>query len=570
MLSQRSTPVKMSQEAARKLPRWSLLALLTIFAFSGFWATGLWTLRDALSFGTASAMLDGGASAWLMPMMADSPITEAGPLAGWLTAVIIAFGRLTGLMGDIAAVRFAACLLFALTTAALWYGTWHLARRPEAQPIAFAFGGEASPRDYSRVVADVAVLLFVATFGILTRQHEALPDTTLLTMAALSFYGLTLGIRRPVPGAFTAGLAAGLAVVSSTLFASCWLLVLALITIQCLKAFSHHRPKRLLITIAGALAGFLPWPLLAFAVDPAQAAVWFGEWLPAQLAHFSLAGSDTYLWFARNALWYLCPIWPFAIWGLYVWRHQIRQTHILLPAAALMAGIPAVVFSSFQAYDTVFLAFLPMLSVTAAFGLVTVRRGYENVLDWFSLTIFTLGLLVLWAYWFAWLTSFAPKMAESLQMLAPGSAPVFDSGLVLACLVSLVWFVFVGWRLTHRPVVAWRGPWLAAAGITAFSASLVGLYHTALDVNRSYEPVVKAVARNLEAKGMQPGDVVCGTGMTHGLQAVFKHYADLDVLVRARPDECRFTIDRSRSGALLPDSFRRPHTDEAFTVIQNR
>lgn len=68
-------------------------------------------------------------------MMADSPITEAGPLAGWLTAVIIAFGRLTGLMGDIAAVRFAACLLFALTTAALWYGTWHLARRPEAQPI---------------------------------------------------------------------------------------------------------------------------------------------------------------------------------------------------------------------------------------------------------------------------------------------------------------------------------------------------------------------------------------------------------------------------------------------------
>ena len=155
-------------------------------------------------------------------------------------------------------------------------------------------------------------------------------------------------------------------------------------------------------------------------------------------------------------------------------------------------------------------------------------------------------------------------------MLAPGSAPVFDSGLVLACLVSLVWFVFVGWRLTHRPVVAWRGPWLAAAGITAFSASLVGLYPTALGVNRSYEPVVKAVARNLEAKGMQPGDVVCGTGMNHGLQAVFKHYADLAVLVRARPDECRFALDRSRSGALLPDSFRRHHPDAAFAVIPHR
>lgn len=69
---------------------------------------------------------------------------------------------------------------------------------------------------------------------------------------------------------------------------------------------------------------------------------------------------------------------------------------------------------------------------------------------------------------------------------------------------------------------------------------------------------------------MQPATSYAARGMNHGLQAVFKHYADLDVLVRARPDECRFTIDRSRSGALLPDSFRRPHTDEAFTVIQNR
>lgn len=570
MLSQRSTPVKMSQEAARKLPRWSLLALLTIFAFSGFWATGLWTVRDALSFGTASAMLEGDLSAWVMPMMADSPITETGPLAGWLSAVIIAGSRLTGLMNDISALRFAACLLFTLTTAALWYGTWHLARRPEAQPIAFAFGGEAGPKDYGRVVADVAVLLFVSTFGILTRQHEALPDTTLLTMAALSFYGLTLGLKRPVPGAFIAGLAAGLAVVSSTLFAGCWLLLLALITIQCLKAFSHHRPKRLLITVAGALAGFLPWPLAALAVDPAKAVVWFGEWLPVQLSHFALAGPETYLWFAKNALWYLCPIWPFALWGLYAWRRQIRLTHILLPAAALMAGIPAVIFSSFQAYDTVFLAFLPMLSVIAAFGLVTVRRGYENVLDWFSLTIFSLGLLVLWSYWFAWLTHFAPKMAESLQKLAPGSAPILDSGLALASFVSIIWFVFIGWRLTHRPIVVWRGPWLAAAGITAFSASLVGLYHSALDINRSYEPVVKAVARNLTDNGLKPGDLVCGSGLNHGLQALFKHYADLDILVRAEADRCRFIIERTRSSDVLPDSFRRPHTDEAFTVIHNR
>ena len=49
MLSQRSTPVKMSQEAANKLPRWSLLSLLVIFAATGFWSTGIWTMRDAVA-----------------------------------------------------------------------------------------------------------------------------------------------------------------------------------------------------------------------------------------------------------------------------------------------------------------------------------------------------------------------------------------------------------------------------------------------------------------------------------------------------------------------------------------
>jgi len=565
VLSQRSTPVKMTQEAANKLPRWSLLALLTLFAFCGFWATGLWTLRDALSFGTAMSMLDGSFSSWLMPVIADAPVTDAGPMTGWLTASLIAISRWTGLMGDIAATRFAACLLFALTTAALWYGTWHLARRPEAQPIAFAFGGEACPRDYGRVVADSAVLLFVSTFGILTRQHEALPDTALLTMGALVFYGLTFGLRRPLLGAFIAGVASGAAIVSTTLFAGCWLLVLALVTIQLLRGFKVHRRQRLMLACIGALVGFLPWPLLSFLLYPQEASVWFGEWLPTQLSHFSFAGIDTYLWFTKNALWYLCPIWPFVIWAIYAWRHQIRQTHILLPFGALLAGIPAVIFSSFQAYDTVFLVFLPTLAVLAAFGLVTIRRGYENILDWFSLNIFTLGTVVLWAYWFAWLTNFAPKMAASLQRLAPGTTPVFDGGFTLALISSLIWLIFIGWRLTHRPVVIWRGPWLSAAGITAFSATLIGLYHTAIDLNRSYVPVVEAVATELKVKGLTPEDCVAGVGFNHGLQALFKHYADLQVLTREGSQRCRFEIIRSRGDH---NGFSRPHTDETFTVYQ--
>ena len=578
MLSQRSTPVKMSQEAANKLPRWSLLSLLVIFAATGFWSTGIWTMRDASSFGTALAMLTGGPVLWFLPSVADTPMTSAGPMTGWLSALLISLfgssGSGFGCLSDIAATRLAACLWFGITTAALWYGTWHLARRPEAQPIAFAFGGEASPRDYGRVVADSAVLFFVATFGIVTRQHEALPDTALLAMGAINFYGLTLALRRPLRGCFIAGLASGAAVVSSTLFAGVWLLAISLLAFSLIRAYQDTRLRRAAYTVLGAAAGFLPWPVLAFAAAPEAAPSWFALWAAEQISHFGLAGTDTYFWFARNAVWYLCPVWPFVLWALYSWRRQLRRTHLLLPLVICAAGVPAVVFSSFQASDTVFLTFLPLLSVLASFGLVTVRRSHENELDWFSLMTFSLGTLAAWAYWFAWLTSFAPKMAESVQMLAPGSSPVFDSGFVLALLTTAMWFGFVGWRLTHRPVVIWRGPWLSAAGMTAVAAAVIGLFHTGIDINRSYVPVIESVSGTLVKAGFSETDCAAGEGFTPGLQALFQYYGGIRVLRHAAPGSCRFTITRGRSDRFAPEALARPasrpHTDETFIVTLNR
>ena len=577
MLSQRSTPVKMSQEAASKLPRWSLLLLLVIFAATGFWRTGIWTMRDAASFGTALSMISGGPAAWFLPTIGDTPMTAAGPLTGWLSAMLISLLGTSGsgleILSDIAATRFAACLWFGVTTAALWYGTWHLGRRPEAQPIAFAFGGEASPRDYGRVIADSAVLFFVATFGIVTRQHEAIPDTALLAMGAINFYGITLALRKPLKGCLIAGLASGAAVVSSTLFAGVWLLVISLLTFTLIRAYQESALRRALWTTAGAAAGFLLWPILAFAAAPSEAAHWLGLWFTEQLSHFGLAGFDTYLWFARNAVWYLCPVWPFVLWALYSWRRQLKRTHMLLPLVLCAAGVPAVVFSSFQASDTVFLTFLPLLSVLAAFGLVTVRRSKENVLDWFSLTIFSLGTLAAWLYWFAWLTPYAPKMAESVERLAPGSAPVFDGGFALASLTTALWIVFVGWRLTHVPVVVWRGPWLCAAGMTAVTAAVIGLFHTGIDVNRSYVPVITSVSETLVKAGYNESDCVKGVGFNPGLQALFHYYGG----IRTHRDDssCRFVVTRARGSRTLdPEALAkpvgRPHTDETFTVTLAR
>jgi hypothetical protein len=50
-----------------------------------------------------------------------------------------------GLAPEIAA-RVPYLLMLAGTLVATWYAVYHLARDPSAQPVAFAFGGEAEPR----------------------------------------------------------------------------------------------------------------------------------------------------------------------------------------------------------------------------------------------------------------------------------------------------------------------------------------------------------------------------------------------------------------------------------------
>jgi hypothetical protein len=70
--------------------------------------------------------------------------------------LILVFG---GLLGDVAAARLTTVVWFALASASLWYATYRLATRTKRSRWRLAFGGEASVRDYGRMVADIAVLV---------------------------------------------------------------------------------------------------------------------------------------------------------------------------------------------------------------------------------------------------------------------------------------------------------------------------------------------------------------------------------------------------------------------------
>jgi len=97
--------------------------------------------------------------------------------------------------------------LLGLTLAATWYAVYALARTPAAQPVSFAFGGEAKPADYARAIADGGLLALLACLGLARLSHEATPALAQLSFSALLFFALANLARKRMISLFCAALA---------------------------------------------------------------------------------------------------------------------------------------------------------------------------------------------------------------------------------------------------------------------------------------------------------------------------------------------------------------------------
>ncbi|MGH6643705.1 MAG: hypothetical protein ACRED3_13520, partial [Bradyrhizobium sp.] len=450
----------MTEAAAAKLPRWIMFAVLAAYILPGFFGRDPWSLDDMSAFGVMWTMANGTAVDWWLPSLTGDPVLDRGPLPFWVGAVLIrAFGPL---LGDITAARLSMLFWFALGSSALWYATYRLARRDEAQPVALAFGGQATPRAYGRMLADVAVFLLVATFGVLVRIHETGAETALLALSALLLLALAVSLDDPIKGTLAAGVAIGaIALTRGWLPAS----VLLAASIAFVASTGTQRAWRAIVMSALSLLVFAMWPLGADAVVPTQAAPYFASWWAAGLSAIHWPSSDNLLWIARNLGWFTWPLWPFALWTLYSWRHGLHRPHVLLPILLSAAGVVSALISSTPA-DRDLMIGVPAMVALATFGASSMRRSAEDAIDWFSMALFTLALLGTWFYFAAWSSGFPPKMAASVARLAPGvSVNASTVAVTIAVIASLAWLSIAVWRIRLRPRVLWRGPFLAASGL---------------------------------------------------------------------------------------------------------
>ena len=510
-----ANPAIVAQSAVRRLPRWIVWALCLAYVLPGFMGRTPWKADDMEAFGFMFNLAQSFGSdnvSWLKPTLLGQTDSGAALLPYWLGAWAIQLAP-KGLPIDTAA-QLPFIALLGLTLAATWYAVYALARTPAAQPVSFAFGGEAKPADYARAIADGGLLALLACLGLARLSHEATPALAQLSFSALLFFALANLARKRMTSLFCAALAImGLALSGAPALAMILgaggAIVIALDTGQ---------PQSLRVRkvdVAWVLIFCLATAAITSGLD-----LW--RWRVASSHLFEVKAM------ARLLLWFTWPAWPLALWTLWRWRYQLKSIsanpHLSLPLWFMLVGIATTWMSGLS--DRALLISLPALATLAAFALPTLKRSVSAFIDWFTLLFFSVGALIIWTVWLSMQTGFPAQPAINVARLAPGFVLQFSlTAFILASLATLAWAGLVRWRAGRHRSALWKSMVLPASGAILCWLLVMTLWLPLLDFGRSYAPLVNKVRSMMGAT-----DCVHYFGLTKAQGAAFQFHGNLKLL----------------------------------------
>jgi 4-amino-4-deoxy-L-arabinose transferase-like glycosyltransferase len=471
-----ATPALVTQRAAERLPRLALLLFCAAYLLPGLMGRDPWRNADLTTYATMLAMAEGRTS-WLNPSLgglaADVAVLPHA-LGAW------AIQALSPWLDPALAARLPFALLLAGTLALVWYATFHLARTEAAQPLAFAFGGEAAPLDYARALADGAMLATIASLGLLQLGHETTPELAQLCGVALWLWALAAAPYRESRSRWVALLSLPALACSGAPAVAVALGAVALL-ICARSAYPQVHRLTLWWLASTALAALATYAL--------------GAW------HWRVSPPDTgtdMLDIIKLLLWFPWPLWPMALWTLWQWRRQWLRRHISIPLGAFAVALVTSLLMGGS--DRALMLGLPGLAVLAAFALPTLRRSAGALIDWFSIFFFSLSALAVWVIYSSMHLGVPAKPMANILRLAPGFEPSFSAlALAAAMLGTVAWIWLVHWRTSRHRHPLWKSLVLPASGVALTWLLTMTLWLPVLDYARSPKPWVQAIAKTVPA-----------------------------------------------------------------------
>ena len=552
------SPAIIAQSAVRRLPRLALLLFCAAYVLPGFFGRAPWKNEDIASFGV---MLDLalGTGKWLATPSLGTGLAFDALVPYWLGAAAI---KALPFLDSALAARIPFMGLMFLTLLGTWYATYYLARSPQAQPVAFAFGGEAEPVDYARAIADAGVLALIASLGLAQLSHETTPALAQLGFTALIFYALAASPYRRASTAFgpALGLVAGL---SGLALSGAPTVALLLGAGGLLVECAHRRwgtesgrdssngPTR-----NSSAKQSLHWVLLIFAATALAVIlasvldVW--RWR----IQFPGAGAQS-AWtdwrrLGRLLLWFTWPAWPLAVWTVWRWRRQLASRHVALPLWFAAVGVVSALATPTS--DRSLLLGLPALATLAAFALPTLKRSVASLIDWFTLIFFTGCSIIVWVVWIAMQTGTPRQPAANVARLAPGFEPSFSMFAFLVALgATVAWAWLVYWRVGANRAAIWKSLVLPAGGATLCWILLMTLWLPLLDFARSYTHISRQASSLVNQSAC-----VEILGISNAQATALRYHGGLKLQQTSSQTFCPFLIVDADAQATLGQSVNLP------------
>lgn len=554
----------------RRLPRRALLLFCAAYILPGFLGRSPWKNEDITAFGVMRELAISTAN-WLQPQLLGQFTGFDALLPYWLGALAI---KLLPFLDPAMAVRIPYMLLLALTLLTSWYAVYYLARSPQAQPVAFAFGGEANPVDYARAIADGGVLALIACLGLAQFSHETTPALAQLGFTSLAFYAMAASPYRRATR--LAGPALGLLIgLAGLALSGAPTLALLLGVGGTLVEWLHMRGNPSSHPNAASDQQSWHWVLMIAGIT--LAVLLMSSGLNLWRWRIELPGSNSQTawsdWesLGRLLLWFTWPAGPLALWTLWRWRRQLASRHVALPM--WFAGMAVVSAFTTDASDRSLLLSLPPLAALAAFALPTLQRSVASLIDWFTLLFFTTCAIAIWVIWIAMQTGVPRQPAANVAKLAPGFEPSFSLlAFVSAVAASLAWAWLVRWRTGAHRAAIWKSLVLPAGGTTLCWLLLMTLWMPLLDYARSLAPLSRQVASLVDKN-----DCVEIFGVGSAQAAALQYHGKLELRQATPQASCPYLVvdvhaqGRLGSAVNLPDwafqaTVRKP-TDKTENML---
>jgi 4-amino-4-deoxy-L-arabinose transferase-like glycosyltransferase len=459
-----------------------LAVFAAVFILPGLAAHDLWKSQDAIGLGIVHAMAV--SRDLVVPRLAGEVWLYDQPLYHWFA---LAFGRLFG-----------------------WLLEFHNAARlasgafvAGAFALLYAAGREWSDEERKPISACAAMLILLGCIGLLVHAHEALPELASLAAMCGALAALPYTASKPVRSGLAFGVALGVAFLSATWIAPVSLAGTVLVAHFACPEWRMRRSTPFVATAAAAaIVVSATWPLALWLRSPEA----YGTWR-AMLLQPQATAAENFRHLFATASWFTWPAWPLALWSAWSLRRRWRETRLFVPALTVASMVVLfVIFGPPQ--DENLIPLLAPLSLLAAHGIFSLRRGAFGALDWFGALTFAVFAAGVWLGYIAMTTGIPGPISRNFERIAPGFVPHFQPLAVLFALVLAVAWVYVVFFTSFSPlrsVARW------AAGAVLLWGSFAMLWMPWVDYQKTYRGVA------LEIKQKIPSGAKCLAGRYLGV-----------------------------------------------------